>query len=296
MSDGEFETLLELRPLDREVAQVVGPLSFKGRLLRGLSYLRRYPLAALIVGVPLLLTTVYESLIASNIYVSEAHFIVRSKSLSNSGNLLSDTSTLSPLSSMSQSTDYGQAVDDYLQSRDVAEVLIREDGLLQIMSRPEADFFARFPRFWSAATIESLYWWRFTDFVYPYFDATTGITTLHAYAFRPEDAQRIARAALAHGEALINRLNERQQKDSIAFAQDILEKTKTKVQAAEQDIVDFRNREAHFDPIREGAAIIELISSLNVFVAQLKAELSEVNRELTWEPEGSVHQGTDFGI
>ena len=97
------------------------------------------------------------------------------------------------------------------------------------------------------------------------------------YAFRPEDARSLAQTAIKHAEALINRLNDRQQKDSIAFAQDMLDQTRTKVRAAEQDIVDFRNQEAHFDPVREGAAIIGLIGSLNSSISQLKAELSEVN-------------------
>jgi capsular polysaccharide transport system permease protein len=97
------------------------------------------------------------------------------------------------------------------------------------------------------------------------------------YAFRPEDAKRIAQAALEHAEGLINRLNDRQQKDSLSFAQDVLEKARKKVWEAEQNITDFRNRQSLFDPIRQGAAAIDLISRMNGDIAQLKAELSEVN-------------------
>jgi capsular polysaccharide transport system permease protein len=238
--------------------------------------LKKYPLAALVLGLPLILTLFYESFIASDLYVSESHFIVRSKGMSGSLNGLSDTSSLQPLSSMSQSNDYTQVVNDYLASRDLLEELIKKDELLEVTSRPEGDFLTRFPRLGAPHTMEALYR-RMDNFLYADFDNSTGISTFYVYAFRPDDALRIARAAMEHAENLINRLNARQQKDSITFAQEMLEKAREKVGVAEQKITDFRNREGLFDPIREGAATIALISKLNGDTAQLKAELSEVN-------------------
>lgn len=279
MSESRLELSLELRlrPMSGQEKECAAPVPLKSRVVQALlGPLTKYPLLFLIVGIPLVLTIVYEVFIASPIYVSEAHFMVRSKSMPSSLNGVSDMSTLNPLTSMSQSSDYTQAVNDYLSSRDLIEVLIKKDRLMEVLSRPEADFVARFPPFWSSGTIEALWWW-WGNYIYPYFDTTTGISDLYVYAFRPEDAQRIAVAALEHAEALINRLNERQQKDSIAFAQGILENARIKVRAAEQDIVDWRNREAHFDPTREGAAVITLISQLNSWASQLKAELNEVN-------------------
>ena len=83
-----------------------------------------------------------------DIYVSEAHFIVRSRAGSGASMLsgLADTSVLQPLTSMSSSYDDTQAVNDYLTSRDVIERLIKEINLLELLSRPEADFIARFSR------------------------------------------------------------------------------------------------------------------------------------------------------
>ena len=40
------------------------------------------------------------------------------------------------------------------------------------------------------------------DYVDPEFDANTGIAYLYGYGFRPEDAQKVALAALKHAEAL----------------------------------------------------------------------------------------------
>ncbi len=286
MSESRLQTVFELklRPIVSQKEELSAPAPLKSRLLRAIGPLIRYPLLVLIVGVPLTLTLIYECFIASDIYVSEAHFMVRSKAISASLSGLSATSALNPLSSMSTSNDYTEAINDYLSSRDLIELLIKEDGFKEVLSRPEADFFARFPPFWSSGTVEAL-WRKLDSYIYPYFDNTTGVSDLYVYAFRPEDAHRIALAAFAHAEALINRLNERQQKDSIAFAEGILEKTRMKVRAAEQDIVDWRNRESHFDPTREGAAVINLISQLDGFAAQLKAELSEVNASSPGSPK-----------
>ena len=125
--------------------------------------------------------------------------------------------------------------------------------------------------------------------MYPYFDTSTDIGNLYVYAFRPDDAQRIAIAALDHAEALMNELSARQQKDSIGFAQDMLEKARTKVWEAEQNITEFRNREGLFDPLHEGDAAINLISRMEGDMAQLMAELSEVNFSSPSSPKiGSI--------
>ena len=113
----------------------------------------------------------------------------------------------------------------------------------------------------------------------------TGISTLYVYAFRPEDARSIATAALEHAENLINRLNARQQKDSIAFAQDMVEKAAAKVREAQKLITDFRNGEKLFDPTRQGIAMIELIGKLNGDIAQLRAELGEVEANSPGSPK-----------
>ena len=142
------------RPMEeRPDESVPAPLSLKSRLISSASLLGRYPLAVLIIGVPLLLTIIYEVFIASDIYVSEAHFVVKSKAMASSTASLSSSSSLSALSSMSQTNDYTQAVIDYLSSRSAIEVMIKKDGLLEVTSRPEGDFFARFPHFWSRGII-----------------------------------------------------------------------------------------------------------------------------------------------
>jgi len=248
------------------------------------SFLRRHTLAVLTVIVPAICATFYYGFIASDIYVSEAHFIVRSKSTTSRMGGLSDTSILQPLSTMSASNDDTQAVNKYFSSRDVMERLIRDASLLELLSRPEADFIARFPGLWSRSTHEALFE-RFDDFVFTYPDSSTGISTLSVYAFRPEDARQIALALLIYGEELINRLNDRARSDSIAFARQLLAEAEKQVRGTQQLLTDFRTREGILDPVRQGAAIIELIAKMNGEVAELKAELEEVRANSPSSPK-----------
>ena len=253
-------------------------------LARAKSLLRQNKLAVLTIILPITCAAFYYTLIAADIYVSEAHFIVRSKATSSMTNSLADTSVLQPLSSMSASNDDTQSVNDYLSSRDVMERLIREANLLDVLSRPEADFLARFPRDWSRSTHDALFE-RFDDFVYPYFDTSTGISTLNTYAFRPEDARQIALAALTYGEELINRLNDRARNDSVEFARQLVAEAEKRVGEKQQLVTDFRKREGLLDPVKQGAAIIELIAKMNGEVAELKAELEEVSANSPSSPK-----------
>ena len=141
-----------------------------------------------------------------------------------------------------------------------------------------------FPEIWSRSTHEALFE-RFDDFVYPYFDTSTGISTLYVYAFRPEDARQIALAALTYGEELINRLNDRARNDSVDFARQLVAEAEKKVEEKQQLVTDFRKREGLLDPVKQGAAIIELIAKMNGEVAELRAELEEVSANSPSSPK-----------
>ncbi len=249
--------------------------------LRALRYLlqaiRRNPLAALVVGGPVLLATLYFGLIAPNVYVSEAHFIVRMKSDQGQGALgsISGASPLSSLSTMTASLDDTQAVNDYLASRDAMFRLVKEASFLEIVARPEADFLSRYPRFWWRKTLEALYE-LYPGFVYPDIDMSSGISTLLVYAFRPEDARNLSQTLLRYGEERVNQMNDRALEDSIAFAREMLASSEVKLKETQAVLTAFREREHVFDPKRQGTAEIELISKLSSEVAELKAELGEV--------------------
>src|SRR6202035_1865657 len=94
-----------------------------------------------IVGLPTLIAGVYFFAIASDLYLSEAKFIVRSPKqvqASGIGALLQSTG-------LSRAEDDTAAVQDFITSRDVVRKLEQKNDLRTVLGRPEGDFVTRFP-------------------------------------------------------------------------------------------------------------------------------------------------------
>ena len=236
-------------------------------------FFRRRLLLIVVLCTGTLPALIYYAFIAAPIYVSEARFVVRSAA-SAPGMLSGSYNVASQLSVMARADADTQSVNAYLASRFVVDELIKQDGLLPILARPEGDFWARFPRPYESGTVEELFW-RFEDYVDPEFDANTGITYLYVYGFRPEDAQKVALASLKHAEALINRLNDRARQDAVSVAQDVVDKIAVRVRHAQDNITVYRNREMVFDPVQEAGAVIQIIAKMSSDLAELRASLRE---------------------
>ncbi|MBX9926763.1 MAG: capsule biosynthesis protein [Hyphomicrobiaceae bacterium] len=235
------------------------------------SALRLPPAFVAVVVAPMAILAIYLALIASHVYESEAHFVVRSASGSSGlGSIAGAVQT----TSFSRANDDTHSVNAYIMSRDAVERLTVENGLLEKLSRPGADFWQRFPRPFERATREQLMK-RLDDFISVGFDASTGIATLKVRAFDPHDAKEIATALTEHSEQLINKLNVRARADAIRFASEVVTKAEQRVETAQNKIADFRAAELVFDPGRQSAAAFELISALTGELAGQRAALAE---------------------
>lgn len=236
--------------------------------------LRRWLPFFLCVMLPTLLGAIYYAAIASDQYVSEAQFIVRSPGHS---------SNVNPLSSLLQSTGVGRAEDDtfavnnYMQSRDALAELVKDSHLRAVFARPEADFLARFPH-WPASnqSLERLYDY-YQNHVQVLFDSTTGITTLTVRTFRPGDSRDIAIALLQAGERLVNRLNERATANAVRDAKRELTLMEQRVVRAEANMAAFRNREEMIDPSKQSLMMVQGVAELdrqlaatNTLIAQMR--------------------------
>lgn len=238
---------------------------------RGGTLLRRHLVfLAGLVFIPTAAVVAYIGFIASDIYVSESRFIVRSAAHSD----LTGLAALIQNQGMSRAADETYAVTEYFRSRDAARVLVENHELKDVLSRPEADLLVRFPNFYSKNTQESLYR-HFRAMVTAHVDANTGLGLLAVEAFRPDDAQRIASVLLASAEALINRLNDRANRDALEYAQKMLDEAARKVSEIEQRITEYRRRERLIDAGQEATAAMEAIGRLSVELAQNRASLDQ---------------------
>jgi len=175
---------------------------------------------------------------------------------------------------MSRSADETFAVADYMRSRDAVDYLIAHHDLKNILSRPEADAFSRFPNFFARDTRESLYR-HFRQMVDAEVEPGTGVSVLRVSAFRPQDAKATADALLASAEDLINRLNARANNDAVDYANKLVGEATKSLNVVEQGITKYRHEQKLVDVDREAVAALEMIGRLSVELAQQEATLSQ---------------------
>ena len=144
--------------------------------------------------------------------------------------------------------------------------------LRKIYSREEADRPARFPRPFLSDSFERLYWY-YHDRVAISIIRTVGIITVQAQAFRPADAQLIARQLLSQAEALVDQMNARMEVDTVRTAETAVAEAQKVVIAAQEDVDRFRTAEIVVDPTQNAAAQLGTITQLSGQVDQVFAQI-----------------------
>lgn len=244
---------------------------------------RRVPLAFLLVVVaPTLLAVVYYLLFAAPRYVSEAKFVVRAQDQQSSpvGGL---GVALETVGITSAATD-AYIVHEYMTSRDGLRQLRQRLDVDTMLGRAPLDFIERYPRPFSGRTDEDLYA-AFQRFLTVGYDSSNGISTVRVEAFTSGDAVAMAQGLLSGGEALINELNERAERDAIASAVVRRDNAQGQLREAQLALTAFRTREGIVDPevtVRESAA---LTGSLSTTLAQLRAERAQIAAEAPQSPQ-----------
>lgn len=258
---------LVLEPLKETEQDAPGPapMSLVERMRSALDVI-------VLLALPAAIAILYYGAIATDMYESEASYVVRSVSPSPG---LASVATGMSSAQLGRASDDTFVVNAFMTSRDALSALIEKHGLLEALARPEADFVSRFPRPWEQPSLERLKQ-RLAEFVTVEFDTTTNIGKLTVRAFRAADAQMIANALLQHAEALINRLNARARADAVQFSSEVVATAQKRVEEVQLQIAAFREKELVFDPVRQSAATIELIARLRGQIAEQQASLSEV--------------------
>jgi capsular polysaccharide transport system permease protein len=235
---------------------------------------------------PTILAALYFGLIASDRYVSEAKFVVRTAAKPNG---LSGLGSFLQMTGLARSQDDVFSVQDFITSRDAVRQLAEKLPITDIYNRPEADFIARYPSLFYGATLEQFHKY-FQWMLTVTFSSTTGITTLRVQAFRPEDAQAIALGLLDLGEQMVNRMNDRIQNDAVRVAAEEVSRNEERLVAAQLAITNFRNRELMIDPARSSVIVTEVTARLDADLTQTKAQLTEMTAASPSGPQIGVLQ------
>jgi capsular polysaccharide transport system permease protein len=234
-----------------------------------------------LVGLPTLIAGVYYFALASDLYLSEVKFVVHGPPKGPS----SAISAMLSSAGASAVSDDTFAVHEYLMSRDVVRRLEREDDLRSLLGRPEGDLISRFPGVWFwRKDFEALYK-AYSRFITVEVDSGSGVSTLQVKAYRPEDAQRMARALLTFSEQLVNALNDRARHDALAVFQREVDLTEQNIATIQSQLTTYRVKEKMLDPKSASAGPISLLTQMNSQLANAKSQLAEVLKNSPNSPQ-----------
>ncbi len=233
-----------------------------------------------IVGLPTLIAGVYYFAIASDLYLSEAKFIVRSPKqvqTSSIGALLQTTG-------LGRAVDDTAVVEDFIMSRDAVRKLEQHNDLRAVLGRAEGDFVTRFPGILRRTDFEALFR-RYDLFVSVETDNTSGVTALRVKAYRPEDAQAITRALLSYSEQLVNELNERARNDAMDSSRREVNREEAEISRIQSQLTAYRVQQKMLDPKTASTGVLEVIGQMNAAQATARTQLGELLKNSPNSPQ-----------
>lgn len=235
----------------------------------------------LIVAVPTLIAAFYYSFIASDIYISESRFVIKSP-----GNRPAQLSTLANLlqtTGLSTGQEQANEILDYVRSRSAVQDLQRIRDVRKAYSAPKADVFSRYPKLWWPNNNETFFKY-YGQMVTARFDHETNSVVLSVKAFDPLNAQAINRDLLKLSENFVNRLNDRAQSTGVAEAERRRAEAEARMQRANAALTRYRNTQEIIDPAKQAVGKIELANRLIAEQSGLSAQLEVIQRSAPANP------------
>jgi capsular polysaccharide transport system permease protein len=239
------------------------------QLKKRFAAINRLFLAAVVL--PTTLATIYFGFIASDVYISESRFVVRTpqrQAPSGLGVLLQNAG-------FSRSQDDTYTVHDFMNSRDALQKINQQIPLHKTFTDQRIDLFNRFNGFGLDDSFESLYLY-YQKHITLVLDPMSSISTLNIRAFSADDAYRVNEMLLQMGENLINQLNERGRQDMIRFAKAEVDAAEQKAKDAALALSSYRTHNAVFDPERQSALQLQQVSKLQDELITTTTQLAQV--------------------
>lgn len=225
----------------------------------------------LTVALPTSLSIIYFGLVASDVYISESRFVVRSP----------ERQTPSPLGMLLKGTGFSRSQDDtytvqnFMLSRDALRLLNEKLGIGKTFADTGVDIFSRFAGLDRDNSFEALhnYYQKKVDIQ---LDALSSITTLTVRGFTAESTFQINQQLLEMSEALVNQLNERGRQDMIRFAAEEVHVAEKKATAAALALSKYRNQKGVIDPERQATIQLQQIAKMQDELIATQSQLSQL--------------------
>lgn len=242
-------------------------------------------LFVLTVVVPTTIAVVYFGLVASDVYISESRFVVRSPQRQ------SQTSVVGALlqgTGFSRSQDDTYPVIDYIESRDALKELNKNSYIADAYGN-RGDFLSRFPRTLDGS-FEELWKYYSNHIVSVQLDSTSSITTLKVRSYTPDDAAKINEKLLEMSERLINRMNARAAADTVQFAQGQVDIAASRAKDAAAALATYRDSYTVFDPERQSALQLQQVTTLQTQLFAAQTQLIQLQSIAPQNPQIPVLQ------
>lgn len=241
--------------------------------LKSLTALLQNKLLLVTTIIPTALAIFYFGLIASNVYISESRFVVRSP----------ERQSASPLglilkgAGFSKAQDDSYTVQDYVLSRDALKALDDELKVKEAYSSSKVDAFSRFAGLDWDDSFEAFHQY-YQKKLNVQLDSSSSITTLTVRAFTPEAAQAINERLVELAENLVNKLNERGRQDMIRFAADEVTEAQAKAKAAALALSKYRNEKGVIDPEKQSTIPLQQVAKLQDELIATRSQIMQIEK------------------
>ncbi len=229
----------------------------------------------LFVILPTLLSATYYLFLASDQYVSESRFVIKTPNQRQTPT--TSLANLIQTTGMSFGLEQTREVLDYLNSRAAVEDLSKKVDLKHIFQSDNADILSRYPLPWKKDRFENLYAY-YGNMVDASIDVDTNIAVVRVRAFTPEESYRINEGLLQLSEGMVNRLSDRAQRQSVAEAERRVAQAETRLSKARVAMSRYRQSEKLVDPTRQAVGVLEISDRLVVEQTALQAQLELMMR------------------
>lgn len=224
-----------------------------------------------LVVLPTILAIFYFGFVASDVYISESRFVVRSPdkpSLTGIGVLLKNAG-------FSNANDEASAAIDYIQSRDALHAININNAFAKAYKKPSISILNRADPLGISPSFEDLYKY-FEGKVKVENNTATGVTTLIVRAYDPERARYFNARLLEMAEATVNRLNARARDDLIHYAESEVRETEARVSRTGSALARYRNSHQIIDPEKQAGIQLEMVSKLQDELIATRTQLAQL--------------------
>lgn len=235
----------------------------------------------LIVLIPTLLAVLYYGFFASDVFISESRFVVRSPQRPSSGGL----GALLQGTGFARSQDDTYSVHDFMRSRDALKVLEEKLDLRHVYAKEHIDSVNRFPGALARDPSFEAFYRYYQDHVLILYDTVSSISVLQVRAFSAEEAKNINELLLEMGERLLNNMNIRSRQDLIQVAEQEVKVAEERAKSAAMSLASFRADRTVFDPTVQGALQIQGVAKVRDDLLAAEAQLAELRQLSPQNPQ-----------